>query len=412
MLLLKNGKVLIGDVLEYNDVLINDDRVVLHTPEISDAEARAIAGELPLTVVDLNGCWLVPGAVDTRVHLRQPGYANEETVKTGTLAAAKGGVTCIMSTPDLRPVPDTMDKLRTQQNYIASDAVVRVFPYAAMIEEGGKKAVDARAMRDAVRGFYGNGFLLSDDAFERFTTDAGGRVIVSFSRDSEFGTAPEAEWLAVKYELSRLPKTVPYHFCGLSLKKSFDLIRKAKRHGYDVTCDVTPNHLFLDETAIINTNYKTDPPLRSPSERADTVKALLSGAADFVASNHRSCSPETKSKDYFLAPEGILGLETLFPLVYTYLVKTGVMTCKMMIEKISYSPARRFLVPCGMIQTGGLADFAALDIDHPHTYTAEEIRSLSHNAPYVGRTLYGFNKLTLVGGKIVFKADDIVTREL
>lgn len=229
-------------------------------------------------------------------------------------------------------------------------------------------------------------------------------VISSHAEYEGKGTSPEAEYLAVERELE-LVKNVgcKYHFCHLSTARSFEAVKKAQQEGYNVTCEVTPHHLTLCQDDIgQNPNFKMNPPLRNRSDMFATINALLSGVATIIATDHAPHSEEEKSQEFDKSPNGIIGFETFLPTIYTYFIKTGLAKYSDFLNWTVFNPAKRFVLPHGEIKKGGLADIAVLDVLTPRQYKKENIVSKAKNSPYIGDTLYGFNLLTIVDGKIVY----------
>ena len=195
-----------------------------------------------------------------------------------------------------------------------------------------------------------------------------------------------------------------YHFCHMSVKESFDAIRKAQKEGYtNITCEVAPHHLVLNETMIKDANWKMNPPLRSRINQLATIEALLDGTACMVASDHAPHTELEKSREYDLCPNGIIGIETMIPIIYTNFVKTGLISLSRFLDLLVYNPIKVFNLPKRDLNVGSIADIAVIDIENEHTYTKEEILSMGKNTPFIGCSYYGFTRYTLVNGKIVYK---------
>ena len=399
MILIKNGKIILNNELIAKDILIKDDKIV----EISDF----ISGDYE--TLDAKGCMIIPGGVDVHVHLREPGFTNKETIKSGSMSAAKGGFTTIMTMPNLNPVPDNLEALRMQMDIIERDSVVNIYPYGAVsVNQEDKKKAD-------IEGFYKYVKAISDDGrgvnnielLKEAMIDAKKHdlVIASHAEDSVWKYAPEGEFIAVRREIE-LAKEIgcKYHFCHMSTKESFDAIRKAHEEGYtNITCEVAPHHLVLNEDMIIDGNWKMNPPLRSEENRIATVEALLDGTAIMVASDHAPHTKEEKTREYSKCLNGIIGLETTFPIIYTEFVKKGLISLDKFLDIMVNNPAKVFNLPKRKIEVGSIADIAVLDIENPHTYNEDEILSKGRNTPFIGNTYYGFTRFTLVNGKVVYK---------
>lgn len=397
-MLLKNGKILIGEELCSSDILIGTDGTIE-----AIGENLTDKGE----VYDLKGGFVIPSAVDVHVHLREPGYEYKETVKSGTLASAKGGVGTIMPMPNLSPCPDSVEHLKVQTEIIARDAVVKCYPFASVtVGEKGEELSDLNALAPLVKAFTDDGKGVNNLPLLRKAMEvakANDLVIASHAEAENLGTSREAEIVAVKREIEMAKEVgVKYHFCHISTRDAYEYIRKAKKEGYDITVEACPHHLILSDKDIKDGNTKMNPPLRPLDDMLATVEALLDGTVDMLATDHAPHAKEEKG-EYAKSLNGIIGLETFLPSIYTYFVRTGKLSYSRFVELISTSPAKRFSLPVPEIKVGAKANLAVLDIENEREYTEEEILSLSKNSPFIGYKLYGFNKLTLVDGKVAYE---------
>ena len=230
-------------------------------------------------------------------------------------------------------------------------------------------------------------------------------VIASHAEDDIDSKLPQGEYVAVRREI-KLAKEIgcKYHFLHMSTKESFDEIRKAHQEGYtNITCEVSPHHLILNEEMIIDGNWKMNPPLRSKENQLETIMALLDGTAIMIASDHAPHSEEEKNQPYEKCPNGIIGIETMLPLIYTYFIKNNLATYEDFINWFVTNPRKVFSLKESKIEVGYAADITALDIKTTRKYTKEEILSLSKNSPYIGMELTGFPRFTLVNGEIVWR---------
>jgi dihydroorotase, multifunctional complex type len=364
--------------------------------------------------IDAEGLLVIPGVVDVHAHLREPGFSHKETVRTGTLSAAKGGITSVMAMPNTDPVIDSLENLDFLEKIIARDAAVKVYSYASLTKgEKGIEPTDIRALSKRVLAFSddGTGFnniALLKEAMK--TVKECGSMICSHAEAKGY-TAEDSEYAAVDRELELVKEIgCKYHFCHMSDKRSFGLIKRAKAEGLDVTCEVTPHHLFLSEKDIINTNFKMNPPLRKESDSEAAVEALLTGIADMAATDHAPHTEAEKSLPYGEAPNGIIGFETLLPLLYTKLIRTGKAKVEDLIKWTSANPAKRFGIPNAEIQRGSRADLAVIDVTNAREYLKSEILSKGKNSPFIGARLYGFNRLTVLGGKAIYNDTSEVLR--
>lgn len=402
MILLKNGSIVLNNKLVKKDILIDNDLIIKIDDSIDNNNYE---------VLDCKNTLVMPGAIDVHVHLREPGFENKETILTGTKAAAKGGFSVVMSMPNLKPCPHNVDNLRKQEEIIKRDAVINVYPYASVsVNEEDKELSDIDLLSDKV-------YALSDDGrgvnnielLEKAMKLAKkyNLIIASHAEDSVYKYAPAGEYVAVRREIELAKKVgCKYHFCHMSTKESFEAIREAKKNGYNnITCEVAPHHLVLNETMIKNTNYKMNPPLRSEENRLETIKALLDGTVDVLASDHAPHTKEEKHREYDKAPNGIIGIETMIPIIYTNFVRNNLISLDRFLDLLVYNPMRIFNLPKYGLYEGSVANVIAIDITNPHTYSEDEILSKSKNSPFIGQTYYGFTKYNIFNGKIVYRKE-------
>ena len=399
MILIKNGSIILNNTLVKKDILIDNSLIVKIEDEIySDCE-----------IIDASDCLLTPGAVDVHVHLREPGFESKETVKTGTLSSAKGGVTTILAMPNLKPCPDCLENLNKELEIINRDALVNVYPFGSVtVNEADQELSDIESFHNLVCAISDDGRGVNNlELLERAMHLAKkyNLVIASHAEDNYYKYSREGEYVAVLREIELAKKVgCKYHFCHMSVKESFDAIRKAQEEGYtNITCEVSPHHLVLNDSMIRNANFKMNPPLRPESDRLETIKALLDGTACMIASDHAPHTEEEKSQDYDKCPNGIIGLETMIPIVYTEFVMTGLISFDRFLDLLVYNPIKVFNLPKRSMEVNSVADIAIIDIKNKREYKKEEILSKGKNSPFVGKSYYGFTKYTLVNGKIVYK---------
>ena len=395
-MILKNGLLLEGGQLQKRDIEIDASGTIV-------AISPCINGE---EVVDVSGLWVIPSAVDVHVHLREPGFEYKETILSGTTASLKGGVGTIMPMPNLNPCPDSVEHLKVQTDLIERDALVKCYPFASVtVGEMGKEMSDLEELAPYVKAFTDDGKGVNNlEILEKAMKIAKkhGKVIASHAEAENLGTSREAEIVAVKREIELLKKTgVKYHFCHISTLDAYEAIREAKKEGYDVTVEACPHHLILSDENIKDGNTKMNPPLRPKKDMLATVEALLDGTIDMLATDHAPHAKHEKG-EYATSLNGIIGLETFLPSIYTYFVRTGKISHERFVELVSTAPAKRFGLPVPNIAIGEKANLAVLDVNNPHVYTEEEIVSLSKNSPFIGCEFYGFNRLTIVDGKIKY----------
>ncbi len=390
------------------NVLIRDGiSLIKKDVEIKDGVFTRIEDSIPEDGINMENAYLIPGLCDIHVHFREPGQIEKETVKTGNLAAVKGGYTTVFLMPNLNPVPDNLEHLKIEEDIIKKDALIECIPYGSVtIGEKGDEVSDIENLKTHTRCFSDDGVGFHDyEVLEKALNiiKKYDLFIASHAEDKTFKTDPKGEYLAVEREIELAKKlNCKYHFCHMSTKESFALIKKAQDEGYKITCEVTPHHLFLNETDIKNPNFKMNPPLRSKEDQKATLNALLTGVSTVIATDHAPHTEEEKNKEYSKAPNGIIGLETALMLVYTNLVKTGIANHKQLEDWMSNNPRILTGLKPLEIKVGHEASCALIDIDHPHTYTKEEILSKGKNSPFINQTLYGYNKMTIYKGKIVY----------
>ena len=399
MILLKNGSIVIDNKLVKKDILIVEDKIAKIEDNI-DIDAKTY---------DVMGSLVMPGAVDVHVHFREPGFTNKETIKTGTLSAAKGGFTTVMPMPNLNPCPDSYENLKVELDIIKKDAVINCYPYGSVSKaENGNEISNIEELKDLVYAISDDGVGVNNIQILEQAMILAKKydlVIASHAEDLVNGKLPEGEYKAVRREIELAKKIgCRYHFCHMSTKESFDAIRQARNEGYkNITCEVAPHHLVLNETMIKNGNYKMNPPLRSEENRLATIEALLDGTAQMIATDHAPHTKEEKSKEYDKCPNGIIGLETALPIIYTNFVKTNMVSLERFLDLMCYNPIKVFKLPERKLSVGYKADICVLDIEHEREYKEEEILSLGVNSPFIGNKYYGFNILTIVDGKIKYK---------
>ena len=397
-MILKGGYISINNELVKKDILITDGLISEMADEINGDD-----------VIDCSSLLVIPGMVDVHVHLREPGFTHKETIKTGTLSAAKGGVTTIMAMPNLNPTPHNLENLKVQTDIIKTDALVNTYPYASVSK--GQKGIEIADLDELCHHVYAitddgvgvNNISVLVDAMKYAKKyDV---VMASHAEDEVDSKLPQGEYVAVRREIEYAKEIgCKYHFCHMSTKESFEAIRKAQSEGYtNITCEVSPHHLFLNEEMIIDGNWKMNPPLRDEENRLETIKALLDGTAQVIASDHAPHTVEEKSQEYSKCPNGIIGLETMAALVYTKLVKTGIATVSDMLNWLVYNPIKIFNLPERKLEVGYVADITVLDINTVREYKSEEIVSMGRNTPFIGMELTGFPKYTFVNGKLVWQ---------
>ncbi|HIQ69420.1 MAG TPA: dihydroorotase [Candidatus Avoscillospira stercorigallinarum] len=363
-----------------------------------------------------------PGFADVHVHLREPGFSYKETIASGTRAAAHGGYTAVCAMPNLNPVPDSGEHLEVQEAAIAAGAVIHVYPYGAItVGEQGEALADLAALAPRVCGFSDDGRgvqarAMMEDAMVE--AKALGKVIAAHCEDNSLlhggyihdgqyarthghkGICSESEWGPIARDLELAAKTgCKYHVCHISTKESVELIRQAKKSGVDVTCETGPHYLVLDDSCLREDGrFKMNPPLRDRSDREALVEGLRDGTIDMIATDHAPHSAEEKARGLAKSAMGVVGIETAFPVVYTYLVKPGLVPLETVVNALTVNPRTRFGLPLG-------EDFSVWDLEDRYVIDPETFLSLGRATPFAGMEVQGRNLLTVCGGKAVWQAE-------
>lgn len=380
-------------------------------------------------VIEANRRFIAPGFIDVHVHLREPGGEDQETIETGTKAAASGGYTTICSMPNTNPVPDHKDQVIALKQKISKDALVNVLPYGSITKNlKGEELVDFASLAEQnVFAFTddGVGIQTAQDMMEAMkNAQRLNKAIVAHCEDNSLinngsvhlgevserlginGIPSVAESVQIARDVLLAEATgCHYHVCHVSTKESVRIIRDAKRAGIKVTAEVSPHHLLLNETDIKSkdTNFKMNPPLRSQADQEALWQGLQDGTIDFIATDHAPHTAIAKAKPIEQAPFGIVGLETAFALLYTHLVKENKCTLAQLIAWLSTKPAEVFGLSKGTIELGADADLVLLDLDQEWTIKPEEFVSKGKNTPFGDWKVIGKPILTVVCGKIVYQ---------
>ena len=379
---------------------------------VSDGDGAAIS--------IFNGI-VFPAFCDVHVHLREPGFFYKETIKTGTMAAARGGYTDVFSMPNLNPVPDSVERIRQQLDIIEKDAVVKVHPYASItVGQLGEKLSDFEGLAPLAVAFSDDGRgVQSKEMMKAAMLKAKelGKIIVAHCEDNDLlhggyihdgeyakahghrGICSESEWGPIKRDIELLRETgASYHVCHISTKESVELIRKAKAEGLDITCETGPHYLVLDDSCLQeDARFKMNPPLRSEEDRLALVEGILDGTIDMIATDHAPHSAEEKGRGLEKSLMGVVGLETAFAVMYTEFVKTGVITLERLVELMSINPRKRFGLP-------STSDVCVFDVNDEYEIDPEEFVSMGKSTPFKGKKVFGKCLLTVCDGKILYKA--------
>ncbi len=376
-------------------------------------------------VIDFDNCYIFPGFADVHVHLREPGFSYKETIKSGTLASAHGGYTAVCSMPNLNPVPDCAENLKKQLDIIERDACIAVYPYGSItVGQMGTELSDMEGLSDDIIAFSDDGRgVQSDDMMRRAMLEAKrlGKMIVAhcevnellkggYIHDGEYakahghkGICSESEWQQIARDIELVKETgCSYHVCHISTKESVDIIRKAKAEGIDITCETGPHYLILNDMCLREEGrFKMNPPLRSEEDRLALIEGIKDGTIDMIATDHAPHSAEEKGKGLEKSAMGVVGIETAFPLLYTYLVLPGVITLEKLVELMSINPKKRFGIKGGTSE-GEQADFCVIDLENEYTINPDEFYSMGKATPFEGYKVKGKIIHTYCKGEKVF----------
>ena len=392
---------------------------------LDGASLSAMAGDVspsaPISVFD--NIVILPGFCDVHVHLREPGFSYKETILSGTCASARGGYTAVCSMPNLSPAPDSVENLEKQLDIIRRDGKIAVYPYGTItVGQAGETLSDMEGMADKVIGFSDDGRgVQSDDMMRSAMLKAKslGKMIVAHCEDNSLlrggyihdgdyarehghrGICSESEWGQIKRDLELVRETgCAYHICHISTKESVEVIRAAKAEGLDVTCETGPHYIVLDDSCLQEGGrFKMNPPLRSPSDREAILEGILDGTIDMIATDHAPHSAEEKSRGLEKSAMGIVGIETAFPILYTRLVKTGILSLEKLVKLMCDAPRERF----GIRSDAG---FTVFDLGREYEIDPSEFLSMGRATPFMGEKVFGRCLATVYNGEIVYSELD------
>ena len=369
---------------------------------------------------------IFPGFCDVHVHFREPGFSYKETIASGSKASARGGYTAVCTMPNLIPPPDCPENLKVQTDAIDRDAVIAVFPYGTItMGQMGEALSDMEGMKDSVIGYSddGKGIQAEElmlDAMNKAHTL--GKMIVAHCEDNSLlhggyihdgeyaklhghrGICSESEFGQIARDLELVKKTgCKYHVCHISTKESVEIIRRAKAEGVDVTCETGPHYLTMCDMDIgEHGRFKMNPPIRSASDRDALIEGIKDGTVDMIATDHAPHSAEEKSRGLEKSNMGVVGIETAFPVSYTYLVKTGHITLDRLIELLSIKPRERF----GIRSDAG---FTVFDLGDEYEINPDDFLSMGKSTPFEGMRVFGRCLATVYDGKIVYASEKLTS---
>jgi dihydroorotase len=321
--------------------------------------------------------------------------------------------------PNLKPTPDSVEHLREQLDIIERDAVIKVIPYGTItVGEAGEILSDMEGMAKDVIGFSDDGKGVQNEKMMTRAMEIAkslGKPIVAHCEDNSLlfggyihdgeyakanghkGICSESEWGPIKRDIELVKRTgVKYHVCHISTKESVELIRRAKAEGVDITCETGPHYLLLDDSCLKEEGrFKMNPPIRSAEDREALLEGLLDGTIDMVATDHAPHSEEEKSKGLLGSMMGVVGIETSFPLLYTYLVKTGKMSLEDLVKRMSIAPRERFNITAD-------PGFTVFKVDEESIIDPADFLSKGKSSPFTGTAVSASCLLTVYEGRVVY----------
>lgn len=419
---IKNGYIYTGGEIVHSDLLIKNGVIA------------AIGNNLTAEKeINAQGKLVSPGLVDVHVHYRDPGQTEKEDVRTGSLAAAHGGFTTVCAMPNVDPVPNTPDLMAKMVQNNLKAGLVHILQYAPItvdedskeipdyaglkkagcvaLSNDGKGVQDAQTMFLAMQKARKNNLLIAEHAQDDSLFNHGVMNDGPTARLLKQEPITElAETTQIARDLLLAEKTgVHYHVCHVSTKTSVELIRIAKSHGINVTCEVAPHHLLLGEENIgkDDSNFKMNPPLRTREDQKALIAGLLDGTIDMIATDHAPHTAKDKQGGFKNAAFGIVGSETAFSELYTKFVKTGTFTLQQLLNWLTIAPAKAFgLKKAGRIAINQPADIAIFNLEQKVAINSSDFKSKARNTPFNQDLVFGQTELTMVDGKIVFQREE------
>lgn len=366
-----------------------------------------------------------PGFSDVHVHLREPGFSYKETVESGTAAAAAGGYTSILAMPNLNPTPDSVPHLGEELGAFARGASISVLPYGTItVAEKGEELSDMDGMAPYVAAFSDDGRGVQSTSMMReamLKARSLGKIIAAHCEDNSLlfggyihdgeyarahghrGISSESEWRQIERDIALAEETgCPYHVCHISTKESVRLIRDAKARGVDITCETGPHYLTLNDSDLEEDGrFKMNPPIRSEEDRQALIEGILDGTIDMIATDHAPHSLEEKSRGLEKSLMGVVGLETAFPVLYTELVLSGIITLSRLVELMSVSPRKRFSIDSNV-------GFTVFDLSKKYKIDPERFLTRGRATPFADKEVFGKCLLTVYGDKAAYISEELL----
>ena len=417
-ILLKGGTVVRNGLIERADVYVVDGKIARVAADVQPAEGDKI--------YDCTGLTIMSGLVDLHVHLREPGFSSKETIATGTAAAAHGGFTTVCSMPNLAPAPDTMENLQQQLDIIERDAVIKVLPYATITRKrAGDELVNFAELKPYVAGFSDDGTgVQTEEVMRQAMVEAAKTDTIiaahcevdellrgGYIHDGEYaaknghrGICSESEWKQVERDIELAAEAgCRYHVCHISTKETVELIRQAKARGVKITCETGPHYLTMCDMDLKEEGrFKMNPPIRSAEDRDALIAGLQDGTIDVVATDHAPHTAEEKSRGLERSAMGVVGIETSFAVIYTKLVKAGIISLEKAVEVLAEAPRKIFNLGGGL-KEGEAADITVFDLEKEFTVDPDTFLSKGRSTPFEGWQLQGECCLTLVDGRVAYE---------
>jgi len=414
-MLLTGGNIVTDSGLKKRDIMIDEGRIVSVSPlriRISDFRNTDYT-DLEKRVIRCDNSFIIPGLTDVHVHFREPGQGYKETIRTGSMAAAKGGYTAVCTMPNVSPPPEDMESLQTQLDIIEKDAVIKVHPYGKITR--GNELSQMDEMKDLVAGYSDDGQgVQSDELMEAAMKEAKrlDKIIAAHCEDERYPAGdPQREWAHIMRDVKLCLKTgCRYHVCHVSTAKSVEIIREAKKAGADISCETAPHYLLLNGQDVPDEGrFRMNPPLRSERDREELLKGIADGTIDMIATDHAPHAPEEKSGGASGGLPGVSGIESAFPVLYTKLVVTGTITLQRLVELMAYAPRERFGLKNMQRRAGAEgqpADLAVMETGVAHFISSQDFISMGRSTPFEGMKVKCRNIMTLMDGIPVWEAGE------
>lgn len=425
--IIKNGRVIdpANGIDGSFDILISEGKIAKVGKGLNQPGAE---------IIDASGNIVAPGFIDMHTHLREPGREDEETVKTGTRAAIRGGFTAVAAMPNTDPAMDSAEKVKALENIISKDALANVLVIGAVtVNRSGSELTDLAVLKKTgIVGISDDGTSVDNEALLEEALKRAKKeelLLIEHCEDPALsksgvmnkgfvatkmglrGISKESEYQRIERDLKIAGNlSVPIHVAHISCKESVDIIRKAKAEGVKVSAETAPHYFSLTDAccATYDTNTKMNPPLRTAEDVEAIKRGLSDGTIDAIATDHAPHTDAEKDVEFDFAPFGIIGLETALSIAVMELVDKNIISWKVLIEKLSVNPARLLKTKGGSLKEGSSADIVIIDQDKEYIYKRETIESKSKNSPFVNWKLKGKIKGVFVSGRCIMKDEAII----